>query len=101
MDSKGISRELRETQQEKFFLEEITKYLDQNKTIMDEVMSSMSHELRTPIVAIKAYTDMLLQNKFGELTPEQKQRIVMIQKNTDSLVKAVFDLLDKSQKSNI
>ena len=87
--------ELREVKQEKFFLEEITKYLDQNKTIMDEVMSSMSHELRTPMVAIKAYTDMLLHNKVGELTPEQKQRLEMIKKNTDSLLKAIFDMLEK------
>ena len=103
MDSgfKKIERELKEIAQEKTMLEELNEFLEENKTVTDEVMASMSHELRTPIVAIKAYTDMLLQNKFGELTPEQKQRLEMIQKNTDSLVKAVFDLLEKSQKSNI
>jgi len=101
MDSKKIARELNEAKQEKMMLEELNKFLEENKTVTDEVMASMSHELRTPIVAIKAYTDMLLQNKFGELTPEQKQRLEMIQKNTGSLVKAVFDLLEKSQKINI
>ena len=100
MDSKSdkIDHELREVKQEKMILEEITQYLEQNKTITDEVLNSLSHELRTPIVAVKAYTDMLLQNKFGELTPEQKQRLEIIRKNTDLLVKAVFDLLEKSQK---
>jgi len=100
MDSESdkIDHELREVKQEKFILEEITQHLEQNKTITDEVLNSLSHELRTPIVAVKAYTDMLLHNKFGELTPEQKQRLEIIQKNTDLLVKAVFDLLEKSQK---
>jgi len=100
MDSKSdkIDHELREVKQEKIILEEITQHLEQNKTITDEVLNSLSHELRTPIVAVKAYTDMLLQNKFGELTPEQKQRLEIIRKNTDLLVKAVFDLLEKSQK---
>jgi len=100
MDSKSdkIDHELREVKQEKAILEEITQYLEQNKTITDEVLNSLSHELRTPIVAVKAYTDMLLQNKFGELTAEQKQRLEIIRKNTDLLVKAVFDLLEKSQK---
>lgn len=100
MDSKSdkIDHELREVKQERFILEEITQHLEQNKTITDEVLNSLSHELRTPIVAVKAYTDMLLQNKFGELTPEQKQRLEIIRKNTDLLVKAVFDLLEKSQK---
>jgi len=101
MDSRKIAWELNETKQEKMMLEELNEFLEENKTITGEIMGSMSHELRTPIVAIKAYTDMLLHNKFGELTSEQKQRLEMIQKNTDSLVKAVFDLLDKSQKINI
>lgn len=101
MDSKSdkIDHELREVKQEKMILEEITQYLEQNKTITDEILDSLSHELRTPIVAIKAYTDMLLHNKFGELTSEQKQRLEMIQKNTGSLVKAVFDLLEKKPKN--
>ena len=100
MDSKSdkIDHELREVKQEKIILEEITQHLEQNKTITDEVLNSLSHELRTPIVAVKAYTDMLLQNKFGELTSEQKQRLEIIRKNTDLLVKAVFDLLEKRQK---
>ncbi len=100
MDSESdkIDHELREVKQEKFILEEISEFLEQNKTITDEVLNSLSHELRTPIVAVKAYTDMLLQNKFGELTAEQKQSLEIIRKNTDLLVKAVFDLLEKSQK---
>jgi len=99
-ESDKKDHELREVKQEKMILEEIAEYLEQNKAITDEVLDSMSHELRTPIVAIKAYTEMLLHDKFGELTPDQKQRLEVIQKNTDSLTNAVFDLLEKSQKSN-
>lgn len=95
MDSEKLAHELNETKQEKMMLEELNEYLEENKLVTDEIMDSMSHELRTPMVAIKAYTDMLLHNKFGELTPEQKQRLEMIKKNTDSLLKAIFDMLEK------
>lgn len=95
MDSEKLAHELNETKQEKMMLEELNEYLEENKLVTDEIMASMSHELRTPMVAIKAYTDMLLHNKFGELTPEQKQRLEMIKKNTDSLLKAIFDMLEK------
>lgn len=84
-----------ETLQEKLLLEELNKFLEENKSITDEILNSMSHELRTPIVAIKAYTDMLLENKFGELTPEQKQRIELIKKNTNFLTKTIFEMLEK------
>ena len=95
MNSEKLAHELNETKQEKMILEELNEYLEENKLVTDQIMASMSHELRTPMVAIKAYTDMLLHNKFGELTPEQKQRLQMIKKNTDSLLKAVFDMLEK------
>ena len=95
MNSEKLAHELNETKQEKMMLEELNEYLEENKLVTDEIMASMSHELRTPMVAIKAYTDMFLHNKFGELTPEQKQRLEMIKKNTDSLLKAVFDMLEK------
>ena len=97
-DKKSLPFEVdktRELEQEKIIFKELYGYLSSHEKISNELFDSMSHELRTPIVAIKAYTDMLLHNKFGELTPEQKQRLEMIQKNTDSLVKAVFDLLEK------
>lgn len=71
-------------------LEEI-KILSRQK---DEFLTMISHELKTPLVPIRAYTDMLLHNKFGELTSEQKQRLELIKTSTDSMLNLVSDLLD-------
>lgn len=92
------SHSYKELEQEKLFLEEINKYLTEHEQISNEVLDSMSHELRTPMVTIKAYIEMLLNGKFGELAPEQKEKIERIKKNTDLLVDAIFSLLHAKDK---
>ena len=63
-----------------------------------EVFDSLSHELRTPVVTIKAYIDMLLQDQFGELRPEQKEKLERVKENTDLLIKVISEMLEKSMK---
>ncbi len=95
---KKTDLELRELEQASSLLEEINEYLEKNETISKEIFDNFSHELRTPTVTIKAYTDMLLQGKFGELTTEQKERLQRINDNTDLLIKVIFMMLEKIQK---
>ena len=94
----GKAHLMKELEQEKLFLEEINQYLSENENISNEVFDSMSHELRTPAVSIKAYTDMLLQGQFGDLTLKQKEKIKQIKENTDLLINVIFQMLDKSKK---
>ncbi len=89
---------IRELKQEKFLADELIQHLEDEKIISDEILGSLSHELRTPIVAIKGYTDMLLKNKFGKLLPEQKQKLEITQDNTDKLIQAILDMVNKNQK---
>ncbi len=100
-DKKSLSFEVDKTselEQEKIIFKELYGYLDSHEKFSEKVFDAMSHELRTPTVAIKAYTAMLLDGKFGELTPEQKEKIERIKKNTDLLVDAIFNLLDEKNK---
>ena len=76
-------------------LKEINEHLEQNELISKEVFDSFSHELRTPMAIIKAYTDLLLDEKYGELTSEQKAKITLIKKNNELLIDVVFKMLDK------
>jgi len=95
---KKTTHTIRELEMEKSILLELTKYLEDNETISKEIFDSLSHELRTPVVTIKGYTDMLLTGKFGKLTVEQKEKLEAVKKNTDFLIKVIFQMLEKSKK---
>ena len=88
----------RELEQEKIIFKELYEYLSSHEKISNEVFDSMSHELRTPIVTIKAYTDMLYKGNFGDITPEQKEKLERIKKNIDLLIGAIFKMLEKKKK---
>ncbi len=92
------TREFREIEQEKMFLEGIVKYLEENENISKEIFDSMSHELRTPTVTIKSYTDMLLDGKFGDLTKIQHEKLERIKINTELLIEIIFKMLEKKEK---
>ena len=87
--------QLNELAQEKIFLAELYKQLERHEAKSQEVIDSLSHEIRTPIVTIKAYADMLLSGKFGEPTVVQKEKLVMVQANTDALMEVVMQMLKK------
>ena len=59
-----------------------------------EFLAMIAHELKTPLVPIKGYAELLLTEKLGKLEEGQKQRIRIIDKSTDTLVKLIDDLLD-------
>ena len=68
-----------------------------DKTTFDKTfLTTLNHELRTPLVPIKTYVEMLMQNKFGELNKEQKERLDIIATNTNLLQQKITDLLKQS-----
>ena len=100
-DKKSLSFEVdktRELEQEKIIFKELYGYLDSHEKFSEEVFDAMSHELRTPTVTIKAYTAMLLDGEFGDLTLQQKEKLGRIKENTDLLIDAIFSLLQKKDK---
>src|SRR3989338_3196729 len=65
-----------------------------DKTKFDKAfLTTLNHELRTPLVPIKTYAEMLMQNKFGELNEQQKERLGIIVTNTNLLQEKI--LLEK------
>ncbi|MCH8915940.1 MAG: hypothetical protein IIA82_08880 [Thaumarchaeota archaeon] len=95
-DKNSLSFEVdktRELEQEKIIFKELYEYLDYHEKFSEKIFDAMSHELRTPTVTIKAYTAMLLDGKFGDLTIQQKEKLERIKENTDLLVDAIFSLL--------
>jgi signal transduction histidine kinase len=62
----------------------------------NELLGIAAHDIRNPITVIKGYADLLLSYSEGNLTPEQKEMIAIIQKNSQFMVHLLSDLLDIS-----
>jgi PAS domain S-box-containing protein len=59
-----------------------------------EFLANMSHELRTPLNAILGFSDMLLQEYFGTLTPKQQEYVDDIRRSGSHLLALINDVLD-------
>ncbi len=57
-----------------------------------EFLRLMSHELRTPLNAVLGFTQMLQSGEFGELTDEQEDQLVVIQRSGDHVTRILDDV---------
>jgi signal transduction histidine kinase len=60
-------------------------------------LATMSHELRTPLNSIIGFTGILLKEKPGPLTAEQKKQMEMVQGSARHLLSLINDVLDISK----
>ena len=62
-----------------------------------QFLANMSHELRTPLNAILGYTELILDNIYGE-TPEKMRGVLeRVQRNGKHLLGLINDVLDLSK----
>ena len=59
-----------------------------------EFLAHMSHEIRTPMNAVLGLTHLVLQS---ELTPHQREHLIMIERAGRSLLRIIDDILDFSK----
>jgi signal transduction histidine kinase/CHASE3 domain sensor protein len=64
--------------------------LDRQKT---DFLSTVSHELRTPLTSISGYLELLQDGDAGDLTPEQRSMLSVIERNSTRLRGLIEDLL--------
>jgi signal transduction histidine kinase len=68
--------------------------LDRRK---DNFLANISHELRTPLVTVLGYTDLLLSEKLGELTPRQRDCLKVATSSARRLRSFIDELLEFSR----
>ncbi|OLF08584.1 sensor histidine kinase [Actinophytocola xanthii] len=74
--------------------------LDRQK---DDFLSTVSHELRTPLASISGYLELLLDGDAGEVTPEQRHMLQVMERNGVRLRALVEDLLamNRAESSHV
>lgn len=61
--------------------------------VRDELMATISHELRTPLTSIVGYTELLTDLGEGELGPQARRMLAVIDRNARRELRLVNDLL--------
>lgn len=83
-DSTLVERSLREKN-------EALQAADRLKT---EFLANVSYELRSPLTSIRGFSEMLRQNYFGELGPQQREYVEGIHDSALHLSGLINDILD-------
>ena len=78
-------------------LEIANEELRQIDQIKDDFLSNVSHELKTPMISVMGYVGMILKEKVGPLTEQQKKFLEISYKNLLKLGKNIDDLLELAE----
>ncbi|MDP3767570.1 MAG: histidine kinase dimerization/phospho-acceptor domain-containing protein, partial [Dehalococcoidia bacterium] len=75
-------------------LEVLNAELERASKAKSDFLASMSHELRTPMNAILGFTEMILDEVYGEVPEDVKERVGDIQACGRQLLHLINDVLD-------
>jgi signal transduction histidine kinase len=89
-----VNNELATTNRE---LNEANAKLRELSEMKEEFLALTTHDLRSPLTVISGVISFFTSGRLGELTPEQKNMVSMMERNAQSLIELVNDLLDASK----
>jgi PAS domain S-box-containing protein len=72
------------------------RVLEANR-LKSQFLANMSHELRTPMNAIIGFTELVIEDARGALSPRQAENLKKVSKNSHSLLNLINDILDLSK----
>ena len=91
---KQIEDELKEALKKLETAHEEQRRLNQMK---DDFLSTVSHELKTPMISVMGYLGLILKEKVGSLTEQQKKFLEISYRNLLKLEKNIDNLLDLAE----
>ena len=89
-----VNRRLEESNHE---LNEANEKLRELSDMKEEFLALTTHDLRSPLTVISGVINFFTSGRLGDMTPEQKNMVAMMERNTQSLIELVNDLLDASK----
>jgi PAS domain S-box-containing protein len=102
-----VARDVTETRRNQELLqraldreETVVEHLQALDTAKDDFVSTVSHELRTPLTSIIGSTELLDDGLAGELNPQQRQLMEVIDRNAERLLSLANDLLLLAAQEN-
>ena len=78
-------------------LNEANAKLRELSEMKEEFLALTTHDLRSPLTVISGVINFFTSGRLGDLTPEQKNMVSMMERNTQNLIELVNDLLDASK----
>jgi signal transduction histidine kinase len=75
-------------------IDEKSRQLETESRHKSQFLANMSHELRTPLNAILGYTELILDNIYGEAPDRMRQVLERVQANGRHLLGLINDVLD-------
>src|SRR5256712_737818 len=78
-------------------LETLNSQLARASQAKSEFLANMSHELRTPMNAILGFTEMILDDVYGEVPAEVRSPLADVQTCGRQLLRLINDVLDLSK----
>ena len=78
-------------------LKEKSQQLENVSEHKSQFLANVSHELRTPLNAIIGYTDLILNNTYGDIAGRLREVLVRVKFNGNDLLDLINDVLDLSK----
>ena len=78
-------------------IEDKSRQLEVASRHKSQFLANMSHELRTPLNAILGYTELILDNIYGEAPEQMRSVLERVQTNGKHLLGLINDVLDMSK----
>jgi signal transduction histidine kinase len=78
-------------------LDEKSRQLAEASQHKSQFLANMSHELRTPLNAILGYTELVLDNVYGEMPEKARGVLERVERNGRHLLGLINDVLDLSK----